>query len=439
MTSVPLRDQLGVVGIIDQFRHQEQRVNDYLDSRRQQDELRQKLIDYYANQGVAVSEDAISQGIAQWYQNRLRFEPSVLPWYAKLYVTRGRWFKPLLFVSLIIGIAAWAFDATMRHSFERDLKQQQAAMASWEASFDDLSSQLNMINVPQPLETDPALVRRLILEANNQYNHARELNNNITKQGDLSPVLAAKKRLTNTIDMILSTRMNFETWPLIRTQNASLFSRFETLVQLHQRGFSLFSLPDSSVSDLDALLQELHTMLRRAQNTDSTIKELLTLQTTISDSGMQGDELLDVLGMVQSAISASERLEPVKAETMAYLHYVSSVAPLQLTLRVNPQNGLTSALERTHHDSGNKAYYAVAQAISPTGDAEPLMIKDRENGELNTHQTFAIRITKEKYDALRQDKMDDGVIDNDVLATKPRGTLQLDVKPGVSTEFITRW
>ncbi len=84
-------------------------------------------------------------------------------------------------------------------------------------------------------------------------------------------------------------------------------------------------------------------------------------------------------------------------------------------------------------------YYLVVEAIAPDGTKLSRPVTNEETGATKTVDIWAVRVPFETYDAVRSDKSDDGIIQNRVLGTKPRGALKPVYALPVSGGAITEW
>lgn len=459
-----LRDQLGVMGIVDQLRHQEQKLADYINARQQQAEIKEKIIAYYQSQGIPVTDTLIEEGVQQWYHRRLQAVPSVLPWYWRAYITRQQW-KGMAFT--IVGLflfllLAWAGIGQAQETYQQAqfMEQVEHVRAQRDAfnaetlpsvppkEVSDSLLTLSRIDraqvltseyrnaVSRTLPADELDVAATSLSAEDRERYRVQLDEVSDK---LTSLLAQQKMLVAAINEVHQARELHQQWQDLGDSHSTLLSRFTALAAQYQAASVLFSSAETEIFTVKDALQNLTGSFKQASLVDEKISLLDTTLDLIIDSGLADQDMQNVLVLHQRLVKQYEQLLPVDSQSLAYLDYVAKVAPLTLTLRVNPQNGPRSAVERTHDNSGDTVAYAITQALDPAGTPVMMMIKDRESGKLVKAQTFGIRLSREKYMALRDDKMQDGIIDDDTLATKPRGSLKLTTVSGVTPEFIIEW
>lgn len=110
------------------------------------------------------------------------------------------------------------------------------------------------------------------------------------------------------------------------------------------------------------------------------------------------------------------------------------------TLRiVNRANERTGVFRIPNINTGARNYYLIVEAVTPSGNVLSLPIRSEEDGKTKTVTKWAVRVPKETFDAVARDKQDDGIIQNNDLGIKPRGSLDIAYTMKVSGGAITEW
>jgi hypothetical protein len=84
-------------------------------------------------------------------------------------------------------------------------------------------------------------------------------------------------------------------------------------------------------------------------------------------------------------------------------------------------------------------YYLIVEPIAPDGRVLSLPITSEEDGEKATVSRWGVRVSKEVFDRVRQDKNDNGIIDNSRVGEKRRGGLEIDYLMPVQGGVILKW
>jgi hypothetical protein len=99
----------------------------------------------------------------------------------------------------------------------------------------------------------------------------------------------------------------------------------------------------------------------------------------------------------------------------------------------------TGVWRRPPGKSDARNYYLIVEAIAPDGRKLALPIRNEENGVTETVAKFGVRVPRETYDAVAQDKRDDGIVQRNVFGTRKRGRLATDYQMPFQGGFITKW
>jgi hypothetical protein len=84
-------------------------------------------------------------------------------------------------------------------------------------------------------------------------------------------------------------------------------------------------------------------------------------------------------------------------------------------------------------------YYVIVEAVTPRGDRLSLPITSEEDGQTHTVNKWGLRVNAKIFDKIRQDKMDDGIIQNHRFGLKKRGYLRLEYLVPTTGDAITKW
>ncbi|SDB20750.1 DUF6384 family protein [Bauldia litoralis] len=84
-------------------------------------------------------------------------------------------------------------------------------------------------------------------------------------------------------------------------------------------------------------------------------------------------------------------------------------------------------------------YYLIVEALTDTGEALAVPVINEENGQIETVTMWGVRVPEATYNAVRDDKSADGIVQDNVLGEKRRGTLAVDYLMDVDDGAITSW
>lgn len=109
-------------------------------------------------------------------------------------------------------------------------------------------------------------------------------------------------------------------------------------------------------------------------------------------------------------------------------------------VRIISRQGVPTGITRipeTNPETEN--YYIVVEAIDPDGNIINRSIVSEENSEAVSVDKWGQRVSQNIYDAVRQDKLEDGIVQNGKLGEKRRGELNIKWRSGVQDGAITQW
>lgn len=118
---------------------------------------------------------------------------------------------------------------------------------------------------------------------------------------------------------------------------------------------------------------------------------------------------------------------------------MTELAPENLTLTIVDRVGEKSGVERTYEDSGGKTWYIIVEALTPSGQPFPLWLTDAETGQSRRVTTFGLQVSRNDYDRVRNDKLDDGRIQKKQVGKKSSGRLNFSYTRSTSGSVIMEW
>jgi len=150
-------------------------------------------------------------------------------------------------------------------------------------------------------------------------------------------------------------------------------------------------------------------------------------------------EAVNVLATdAQAALAAGDAME-VRA-AISQLAALRNKLVQQYVLRIVSRPGERSGFFRVPEVNQNsRNYYLIVEAIAPDGKVLSMPILNEENGKVETVAKWGVRVPQNTFDAVRRDKQDDGIIENNRLGEKKRGALKPDYLMPVLGGTITKW
>ena len=104
-TAAPLDEVMLAMDVVDTLRHRQDLATRELAGVTREQQLIDKLRDIYHQQGIEVPDHILKEGVAALAESRFVYDPpkpGLGTTLARLYVTRGRWIKPILTVAGVL-------------------------------------------------------------------------------------------------------------------------------------------------------------------------------------------------------------------------------------------------------------------------------------------------------------------------------------------------
>ena len=112
----------------------------------------------------------------------------------------------------------------------------------------------------------------------------------------------------------------------------------------------------------------------------------------------------------------------------------------EYTLTIVSRPGETTGVwRRPPAGSQTRNYYIVVEPITPTGAKLTLPIRNEETGATDVVDKFAVRVPAATFDAVAQDKRDDGIVQKNRFGVKRRGALAPEYLMQFDGGMITKW
>jgi len=90
-------------------------------------------------------------------------------------------------------------------------------------------------------------------------------------------------------------------------------------------------------------------------------------------------------------------------------------------------------------NSSARNYYLVVEAVDSEGKVVPVRVTSEEDGTTRSATKWGLRVERGIYDAVRADKSDDGIIQNNRVGVKRRGYLEPEYAVPTTAGAILEW
>lgn len=469
MNNTSLVDQLGVMRIVDKLRFDENKLSEYMNTTEQKNKLIEKIESGYRAEGVKVEQDVVKKGVEIWYRDRLRHIESPTPWYVDLYISREKWLKKSIATAAALLLLVAGIHVIL--SFKKDIEL--------ERSSNEIDAAVMVVSTysPDPLSSGDREIINKWLNANGlgekekkypfiseSFRQAAEKGKQIQSLIDGIEVEIEKGKLEISASEIpnlgnLSSKLEDlqDTIKVVTGIQQSLIAFIHSINEFNHvrsdgilgshaslRAYeseieSLLAKPGVRVEEINKSLSHLRSKVELAKNGVAIREEaqrLLnrSLEQLISDK----DKALATTLAGRIINSVNELTNPGDSD-IDHLRLVERLSRTELKLVINPNDTHRNGVEREFDGSGGKSWYVIVQPLDETGAAVELKIHSVETGKEKYTNVFGLRTTRERYEDLKRDKLDNGIIENRTAGIKPIGKLDFDLSPGFDYEHILEW
>lgn len=363
-----LDDLMLAMDIVDTLRHDMRIAERELDDGKRRADMKKRLGEIYASQGISVPDDMLEEGVRALEQDRFTYKSratGLQAGLARLYVKRGKLGLALgvLLLAGAVGWAGWYFG------LERPRLTREAAVAAELARGGErLDAALAEITTLTP---SPAL---------------RERAEALAADGRAATAAGDQAALARALDGLGAITAEAK-------QLAALPARIDT---------ALAAIRAETVDD---------SALTSAAALEGEAKRALAAFDGRAASGAAGK-----LEALLALLRQSYEIRIVQADEVP-----SGVWRIP---EVNPT-------ARNH--------YLIVEAVGPDGVAIAMPVTSEESRKTSTVKRWGVRVGQDIFDAVRRDKSDDGIIQNDRVAEKKRGMSApewaIPAPPGAITEW----
>lgn len=138
--------------------------------------------------------------------------------------------------------------------------------------------------------------------------------------------------------------------------------------------------------------------------------------------------------------AASQGDRETTLAAIAQLERIHTMLLAEFTLRIVDREGEPTGVWRFPEAASDATnYYIVVQAIGPNGAPLSLPIESEETGRIEEVDIWAVRVPEVTYESVRADRLDDGVIQRNILGLKQYGFLDVEYLMPVQGGTITEW
>ncbi|PXY99279.1 DUF6384 family protein [Gilliamella apicola] len=456
MSEIKLSEQLGAMAIIDELYQKQQLLLEHLDRDVLRDRLKENIRNYYQTKGQSIDDSLIEKGINLWFDKRLRFNAPKRNWFmhflALCYIKRNILYSIIFIILSALALINFA-EITFAKKIKNNIDSTYNHILSTKSTLDDLNKKFLEID-KYPINFSQVPIKKLKNSINDLLN--QNIIPSIIKSGtDISSIAQKDEDILKYLketDESINTKLSEITSQI--TQLHELLEKDKKLTKLTQNQVftdvskkypilqnavdSILDNLNQGQTDIDInRIETLYSSIERAEFLEKKIesdnKQLLELNVPKSD--------MDPIIALQTSLLADLKdlnFENVENYQTMMAYYIK-LAQTNLTLTIVDHPDHKSGVERTHENTNGKSWYLIVQALTPTGKPTSIWVKSIETGESKLVEMFGQQVTLKAFNDVKEDKINDGHIDNNKLCAKPKGRLIFNCPNSVKSGRISEW
>lgn len=471
-----VQEMLQMMDVVDALRVQQGEVQQQLTQEAQGQDLRQRLQKTYEQMGVTVTDALLERAIQDHFTHKYEFVPPRRDGrytLAKWYVDRKRigrvYGLPVLILGALGGLGYGLVEAGKAAYHHNQESRVESAIEAAYQQRQGLEGQAQRL-AAAPLKKDLPPPQQLALESIVSVSRGRL---QATEQffAEFSPEGKAEKAVT-TQNYPRAQEQLERTASHLTTAKTEL-QRGEAIVQTQQQLAETRQRLDATYASVKEKKAQPVFLERATAAYTSGVKNLearelpgaaasLQQLTTIYNDSVQFADLArsvevsyqSIRGVVkeketreQADIlykSAQQELQsvnvPVLRATVGRLQTLDATLHQEYELRIVSEPGVRSGIYR-NYGGQISGYYLLVEAIASDGSTLPMKITSTETGSTAEVTRWAEQVPESAYELVKQDKSDDGLIQDNIVARKKKGYLQRedDVRFSLLNKQITAW
>lgn len=162
--------------------------------------------------------------------------------------------------------------------------------------------------------------------------------------------------------------------------------------------------------------------------------QAVTAEAQVPDARQRADV---IRAQAQSALDRGNAVEARAG--VSELDRLATALRQDYTLRIAGRPEDETGFYREHPSFQGRAYFVVVDAVDSAGKPVMLPIRNDETNQVESVSRFAVRVPIATFNAVRNDKSANGIVQSARLAEKRRGYLEPEYAMPVLDGRITRW
>jgi hypothetical protein len=479
---------MDVALLVDEYRHQHQAIEKYLNQYESRQEMETALTAFYTRQGIVdVTPEMIKAGIEAYEKKRFTYKgvqgnwlvqkvASLYLWafpyrFAIPFAVAGLIVAPLVTMMLINGASNMAREDQLKelHESISELQGKEESLIAGYSSFIaqskatldevDISHMSYAKNMAVTLKEKSSLQLKAaysLLDAlQNKGPSAFVLGDVSTREGVLqegirwgleygSPAIDRYNQINESQKAITATMGELKALSttdaaLQRIDASDMYARYKGEVDIiTERASVLLSLKSGQGHAANTGASKLEQMLVIKESSKALLAVLSETVPQIKRGFTDESGAKRLESLIGSAKYAAERGDQTGfTKEMTRIRELSHYVMADLNVRIVDKKGIDTGFSRNNDNA--KRYYLVLESVDNSGTVYPHEVQNIENGSIERVSHWAQRVSEDEFKRVVADKKADGVVDSYEFGRKPSGDYDIQYSRPTLGTSITRW
>lgn len=479
---------MDVALLVDEYRHQHQAIEKYLNQYESRQEMETALTAFYNRQGIVdVTPEMIKAGIEAYEKKRFTYKGVQGNWLtqkvASLYLwafphrfvipfaVAGVIAAPVLIIALSTAASNMALEGQLKElnqNISNLHRQEEMSVAGYRAFIAQSKATLDEVDIDHmsyaksmavTLKEKSSLQLKAAsglfdsLEGNVQSAFVlRDASDKETVEVEQmrwrleyeKPGLERIKQIADNQKAITATlgelkALSVADAALQRIDASDMYARYKGEVDIiTERANVLLSLKSGQGEAANTGASKLEQMLVIKESSKALLAVLFETVPQIKRGFTDESGMKRLEGLIGSAQYAAERGDQAGfTKEMTRIRELSHYVMADLNVRIVDKKGIDTGFSRNNDNA--KRYYLVLESVDNSGTVYPHEVQNIENGSIERVSHWAQRVSEDEFKRVVADKKADGVVDNYEFGRKSSGDYDIQYSRPTLGTSITRW
>ncbi len=477
---VSVQEMLGMMDVANALQQQQKEVERQLSHDEQVGDLKERLYKTYQAMGKPVDDALLERAIQDHFSHKYEFVPpkrDIGYALAKAYVERARLGRrygvPALVIAGVIGAGYGILQAgKLAYIASQESKIEEAVVDAYqrwqqlELNQKGLSSSPFVGKLPDAEKRELSdVVQRTARELQswdpffNEFCPRGNAQDGVTRENyetvepKLKPLGIALKDIGADLQRgndLLEREKQFQ---LIRRDLDTAFDAFKKSQPLEVFVAQAENAYHAGIQNVDSRLlapaqgnlQTLRGVQENSRQFTSLSAQVERLYVSVTEAAREDGAKKKAAGLYQSARQYIKEIDVTRLRSMTQeLQGLHEILNQEYELRIVSREGVRSGIDRYYTDEKGKrlsGVYLIVEAVGLDGNPIFQNITSEETGKTEQVQMWGERVPGEVYQKIKNDKLDDGIVQDSILGKKRRGYLQphYEARFSLQSARITKW